>query len=307
MRKAFVTKLRQLARHDRDIMLVSGDLGYNFFEEFIDEFPSQFLNVGIMEQSMMGIAAGMAMSGKKVFVYSIANFPTLRCLEQIRNDVCYHHAEVKIITNGGGMCYGTLGVSHHGTEDLSVMRALPNMLVAAPGDPVEADALVDYVYGRPGPAYVRMGRGGEKVIHDSPVVIRDNQPLRVRDGKDVLLLATGEILAEACNAAASLREKGLDAGVYSFPVINPMTPESLAFIPAETRLVVTIEENNLNGGFGGAVAENLIGMKNHPVLLRIGLNNEYPSKVGKQNFLRECYGISAGAIVNKVMAQYRDL
>ncbi|MGH9680291.1 MAG: transketolase, partial [Candidatus Acidiferrales bacterium] len=140
MRSAFFRALTALAEQDERICLIVGDLGFGVVETFAERFPSRFLNAGVAEQNMTGIAAGMALSGKIVFTYSIANFPILRCLEQVRNDVCYHNADVKIVAVGGGLAYGALGPTHHATEDLAILRSLPRMAVVAPGDPAEAEA-----------------------------------------------------------------------------------------------------------------------------------------------------------------------
>src|SRR5437879_2689318 len=165
MRGAFFETLIQLAARDPNVFLVVGDLGFGVTEEFSRRFPRQFLNAGVAEQNMTGIAAGLALSGKTVFTYSIANFPILRCLEQVRNDVCYHHANVKVVAVGGGFAYGSLGATHHATEDLAIMRALPAMTVVAPGDPEEAMAATEAVAAHDGPCYLRLGRPGERKVH----------------------------------------------------------------------------------------------------------------------------------------------
>ena len=172
MRTAFIRALEEVAAEDDHVMLVVGDLGFGVVEAFAERFPDRYVNAGVAEQNMTGIAAGMALSGRVVFTYSIANFPTLRCLEQVRNDVCYHNADVKIVAVGGGFVYGSLGMSHHATEDLAIMRALPNMTVIAPGDPVEAAAATRAVVNRPGPCYLRLGRAGEPIVHGSDIEFR---------------------------------------------------------------------------------------------------------------------------------------
>jgi len=162
MRSAFIEELTRLARLDRNIVLVVGDLGFGVVGKFAEELPAQFVNAGVAEQNMTGIAAGMALSGRTVLTYSIANFPVIRCLEQIRNDVCYHDANVKIVAVGGGMAYGSLGMTHHATEDLAIMRAMPNMVVLAPNDPVEATLATRAAIEHRGPVYLRLGKQGEK-------------------------------------------------------------------------------------------------------------------------------------------------
>ena len=172
MRTAFLTTLFELAKHDERIMFVTGDLGYTVVEPFMNELPKQFLNAGVAEQNMTGMAVGLALSGKIVFTYSIANFPTLRCLEHIRNDVCYHHADVKIVAIGGGFAYGAMGASHHATEELGIMRMLPGITVMAPGDPVEAAHATRAVVEQSGPCYLRLGKAGEPIVHKGILISR---------------------------------------------------------------------------------------------------------------------------------------
>src|SRR6185437_7546990 len=166
MRDAFFDALVELAEHDDRVHLVVGDLGFGVTKTFAQRFPRRFLNAGVAEQNMTGVAAGLALSGKVVFTYSIANFPVMRCLEQIRNDVCYHTLNVKIVAVGGGMAYGTAGCSHYALEDLAVLQALPNMTVIAPGDPVEVAWATRAIVAQPGPCYLRLGKAGEKRLHE---------------------------------------------------------------------------------------------------------------------------------------------
>src|SRR5437879_1465688 len=187
MRDTFVSALLELARKDTRISLLTGDLGFGVLDKFSSELPRQYVNVGVAEQNMTGVAVGMALTGRIVFTYSIGNFPTLRCLEQIRNDVCYHEANVKVVTVGGGFAYGGLGISHHATEDLAVMRALPNMVVVAPGDPVETDAATRAVALGRGPSYLRLGRAGERAVHIAPLRFELGKAIVVREGGDLTL------------------------------------------------------------------------------------------------------------------------
>ena len=167
MRDTFVRTLIEIAKKDKNVHLITGDLGFGVLKPYWEQLPDQFTNAGISEQNMTSVAAGMALEGKIVFTYSIGNFPTLRCLEQIRNDCAYHNANVKIVCVGGGFVYGSLGMSHHATEDLAIMRALPNIAVMAPGDLMEAQAATKAIYNHNGTCYLRLGRGGEKQIHEN--------------------------------------------------------------------------------------------------------------------------------------------
>ena len=219
MRDTFVRTLIDLAKKDKNIELITGDLGFGVLKPFWEELPDQFTNIGIAEQNMTTVAAGMALEGKTVFTYSIGNFPTLRCLEQIRNDCTYHNANVKIVCVGGGLVYGSLGMSHHATEDLAIMRALPDMVVMAPGDSVEAAEATKAIAAHQGTCYLRLGRGGERRIHDRIPDFRKGQAIQIADKRksadkhtvNIAVLSAGAILDEVCDACVALEEKGFQS------------------------------------------------------------------------------------------------
>ncbi|WP_047150835.1 transketolase family protein [Aneurinibacillus tyrosinisolvens] len=301
MRDTFVKTLIELAKNDKNILLVTGDLGFGVLKPFWEQFPDQFLNVGIAEQNMTSLAAGMALEGKTVFTYSIGNFPTLRCIEQIRNDCAYHNANVKIVCIGGGFVYGSLGMSHHATEDLSIMRALPDVAVLAPGDLVEAEYATRAIYENNGTCYLRLGRGGEKRIHDKIDDFKIGKAIKIKDGVKVAIMSTGGIFDEAFEASEMLSEKGITPALYTFPTVKPIDKETIEECAEKFTLIVTIEEHNIVGGFGSAVSEVLAELGGRRAkILRIGLNDRYSSIVGSQKYLRDVYGMSAMKIVEKV-------
>ena len=303
MRTAFITALQELAEHDDRVTLVVGDLGFGVVEPFAKRFPSRYVNPGVAEQNMTGIAAGMAMSGKVVFTYSIGNFPTLRCLEQIRNDVCYHSADVKIVSVGGGFSYGSLGMSHHATEDLAIMRALPRMTVVAPGDPVEAAAATRALAAMPGPAYLRLGRAGEPIVHQGPISFTIGKAITVREGTDVTLIATGGILEQAVAAADQLAARGVQTRVLSMHTIKPLDTDAVLKAARETGAIATLEEHSILGGLGGAVAEVIAEHAPRKIpFTRIGMDSTFVSKAGDQKYLRDMFGLSAPAVVNRLLA-----
>ena len=228
MRDAFIRSLLAIAEENPRVVLMTGDLGFGVFDEFRRRCPGQFYNVGVAEQNLAGVGAGMAMAGHVVFTYSIGNFPTLRCLEQVRNDICYHGADVKIVTVGGGMAYGALGYTHHAVEDLAILRALPGLAVVAPGDPVEVEQLLPQIVDRSGPVYLRLGRAGERRLHESHVRVEFGRPTRARVGEHVLLLTVGGMLAVALEAAEQLVGEGVEADVVSVHTIRPLA-ESWCF------------------------------------------------------------------------------
>ena len=302
MRDAFVRTLIDIASHDRNVILMTGDLGFGVLKPYWERLPDQFINAGIAEQNMMGVAAGMALEGKIVFVYSIGNFPTLRCLEQIRNDCAYHQANVKIVCVGGGFVYGPLGMSHHATEDMAVMRSLPDVIVMAPGDLTEAEAATRAIYSQPGTCYLRLGRGGEKRIHDRIDNFQIGKAIQVSKGSRVAIFSTGGIFDEAAEACTLLRHQGINPSLYTFPTLKPIDREVILHCAIAYELIVTVEEHNINGGFGSAVAEELAEMKgSRASLLRIGLHDTYSSVVGSQAYLRKVYGMDAQAIVAKAL------
>ena len=301
MRDTFVRTLVELAKQDKNIELITGDLGFGVLKPYYEAVPDQFTNAGIAEQNMTTVAAGMALEGKTVFTYSIGNFPTLRCLEQIRNDCAYHNANVKIVCVGGGFVYGSLGMSHQATEDLAILRALPDVVVMAPADLVEAEECTKALAKYPGTAYLRLGRGGEKRIHDKIENFQIGKAIKVHDGEKVAIFSTGEIFEEVTAAYDELKKADINPAVYTFPTVKPIDKETIEEVAKEFDLIVTCEEHNIVGGFGSAIAEVLAEMKDKKaVLMRIGLNDEYSIRVGNQKYLRQQYGIDAKSIVERI-------
>lgn len=302
MRDTFVRTLIECAKKDSSIELVTGDLGFGVLKPFWEQCPDQFTNAGIAEQNMTGLAAGMALVGKNVFTYSIGNFPTLRCIEQIRNDCAYHNANVKIVCIGGGFVYGSLGMSHQATEDLAILRALPNVVVLAPADLVEAEECTKALANYNGTAYLRLGRGGEKRIHERIENFRIGKAIKVNSGQRVAIFSTGAIFEEVTACNLILSEKGINPTIYTFPTVKPIDKETIEDVAKTVELIVTCEEHNIIGGFGSAVAEVLAEMKGmKATLIRIGLNDEYSVRVGNQKYLREQYGIDAISIAEKIL------
>lgn len=307
MRDTFVKTLVEIAKKDKNIELVTGDLGFGVLKPFWEQLPDQFTNAGIAEQNMTTVAAGMALEGKTVFTYSIGNFPTLRCLEQIRNDCAYHNANVKIVCIGGGFVYGSLGMSHHATEDIAVLRALPDVVVMAPGDLVEAQEATKAIAQYKGTCYLRLGRGGEKRIHDRIEHFQIGKAIRVHDGEKVAIFSTGAIFEEVQGAYDLLNRQGLSPAVYTFPTVKPIDKDVICACAKDFDLIVTCEEHNIVGGFGSAVAEVMAEMPvKRAYLMRIGMQDMYATQVGNQAYLREQYGMSAKQIAEKIVKALND-
>ena len=301
MRDTFVRTLIALAKENPNIELITGDLGFGVLKPFWERLPDQFINAGIAEQNMTSAAAGMALEGKTVFTYSIGNFPTLRCLEQIRNDCAYHGANVKIVCVGGGFVYGSLGMSHHATEDIAVMRALPGVTVLCPGDLVEAEEAIKAIAKYPGTCYLRLGRGGEKRIHDHIDNFEIGKAIKIHDGEKIAIFSTGAIFEEVADAEAILAEHDIYPAVYTFPTVKPIDRAAIARCAADFDMIVTVEEHNIVGGFGSAVAEVLAELPERASLLRIGIHDTYSSIVGSQKYLRSQFGLDSGGIATQVL------
>lgn len=304
MRDTFVRTLIEIAKTDRNVILVTGDLGFGVLNPFIKELPGQYINAGISEQNMTAMATGLALEDKIVFTYSIGNFPTLRCLEQIRNDCAYHQANVKIVSVGGGFAYGALGMSHHATEDISIMRALPNVSIFCPGDQVEAEWATKAIYSQPGTCYLRLGRGGGKQIHlQTPPNIEIRKAVQIQNGEKIAIFSTGDILDEVMNANDMLKKQNITLAIYSFPTVKPIDQETIQQCANHYKYIVTIEENNIIGGFGGAVAEVIAECNQLKAkLIKIGINDQYASIVGTQSYLREINHMNSQSIVDRIVS-----
>lgn len=301
MRNVVIHELEQLAGQDNRISIMTADLGYGVMESFASKFSERFFNVGISEQLMASAAAGMALCDKIVCVYSIGNFVTLRCIEQIRNDICYHNANVKIIAVGGGVSYGQLGMSHHATEDIAMMRALPNMKVFVPADPNEARKVTRYALNIDCPCYIRLARRGEPVLYAENQASDITKVQLVIPGTDVALIASGPVLNEAIKAAERLSCDRISAAVFSVPCIKPLDSEMIKAIAEKFPLLVSIEEHQIIGGLGGAIAEVISEIKCfHGHLYRVGLPDEYVSVVGSHDYLCKYYELNGDALAKTI-------
>lgn len=310
MRDTVIRTLIELGKEDKDVELITGDLGFGVLKSFWETLPNQFINAGIAEQNMTGVAAGMALEGKKVFTYSIGNFPTLRCLEQIRNDCAYHNANVNVICVGGGYVYGSLGMSHHATEDIAILRALPDVTVICPGDPIEAALAVKKIAQNDGTCYLRLGRGGEQNVNTVIKEFEIGKAYKLRDAKDmnkkVAVFSTGAILEETSKACDMLEEQEIAVEQYSFPTVKPIDRAVIEDCAKRFDNIFTVEEHNIVGGFGGAVAEVLAECGGKAKLHRIGIDDFYCIEVGSQAYLREQVGINAEGIVRKVKGVFGE-
>jgi len=289
MRSAFIEELIIAAEH-KNIALVVGDLGYSVVEPFADAYPDRFFNAGVAEQNMMGLCAGLASEGFHVFVYSIANFPTFRCAEQIRNDVDYHNLSVTIVVVGGGVAYGNMGYSHHAIQDYALIRTMPNMLIASPGDPMEVRACVRYLVNNPGPSYLRLGKEGESCVHKSVPIVKPGDWLSIyKSENSKTYLCTGSTL----QLLHQLHKKNLLKGfsVNSMPLWNMSSKISQSKKVEKYSNIVTVENHLADGGFGSWLLEAIDNVLRVKVTIK-ALDEKVCGMVGKENFLHNKNGLS---------------
>jgi len=296
MRNSFVKTLYEEACADENIVLITGDLGFQLFDDFAHNLPKQFINAGLTEQSMMSMAAGIASTGKRVFVYSIANFSTFRCLEQIRNDVCYMDNPVVVVSVGAGFAYGTLGYSHHATEDLAVMRSLPNMDVVSPCDKFETEILTKMIARTSKPTYLRLGKAGEPLVHSAPPVISQGKFISLSRGSKGYIFFTGAVGFLALEAKKKLESLGTDVEILSVPFVSDLDEEYLRTINPDLPIVV-LEEHSSRAGLGSAFLEKLNQMGIRSLITQVAASQEEISLTGSQDYLRSQNGISVGNII----------
>lgn len=302
MRIAFVRTLMELAEQDNNIMLITGDLGFTVFEEFKEKHPAQYLNIGVSEANMIGVAAGMALTGKTVFTYSIIPFATMRCYEQIRNDICYQNANVKIVGVGGGYSYSYFGATHHAIEDIGIMRTTPNITVVCPGDPWETEEATRALARMQGSAYLRLGKRGEPLVHPPGISFEIGKGIIISRGTDVALIATSTMLEGAIAAGRVLKEKGVSPSVISMHTIKPIDRAMILNAASGHKVILALEEHNIYGGLGSAIAEIIAESPYKPRFKRIGVQDSFPHTIGTQIYLRGQHGLNPEQIVDTAVS-----
>ncbi|MFH0986201.1 MAG: transketolase C-terminal domain-containing protein [Candidatus Omnitrophota bacterium] len=304
MRNIFAKELTQLARENPQVVLLSGDIGNKLFDDFKAVAPNRFYNCGVAEANMTGMAAGLAMSGLRPVTYSITPFATVRCLEQIRIDVCYHNLPVTIVGTGAGLSYAELGPTHHSCDDIGLLRMFPNISIICPCDPIEVRLALRAAMEQKGPVYLRLGKKGEPNVHASDFDFKIGRSITVRKGTDLCLLSTGNAMSLALSVADKLSEKGVSVRVESFHTVKPLDAALLESVCSTFKMVVTIEEHSLIGGLGSAVAE---WMTDHDRsgcrLLRFGTGDHFLNIPGKQAYARVQYGLTTEKIIEKILKE----
>ncbi len=302
MRDHFIKELTNLAEKDRNIILITGDLGFGVLTNYAKTYPKQYINAGVAEQNMTAIATGLGMEGKTTFTYSIGNFCTLRCLEQIRNDACYHNANVNIVSVGGGFSYGALGYSHHATEDIAIMRALPNLRVFSPGDFWETMEITKAVAKLGGVNYLRLDKSSAGYTQREGEVFEVGKARILREGTDFTIIATGGILEVALSGAETLAKQGIECRVISMHTIKPIDSQAIINAAQQTGGILTLEEHTVDGGLGSAVGEVLLDNNVFPKkFIKMGLRGGFSTIVGSQNYLRTRYELDEETLVKKII------
>jgi transketolase len=306
VRNAFADEVTKLGAEDNRVVLLSGDIGNKLFDKFKEHAHERFLNCGVAEANMMSVAAGMALNGLRPIVYTITPFTTTRCFEQIRVDACYHGAPVIIVGTGSGLSYAELGPTHHSLEDMAILRALPGMTVLAPCDEVELRLLLRAALHLEGPAYMRIGKKGEPVLHKNGAQIRIGRAITLREGKDVCLIGAGTILSEVIKAADLLGQQGIQARVDSFHTVKPLDESRLEEVFRAYPVVAVAEEHGLIGGLGGSIAEWRARRDGRLArMLAFGAEDTFLHEIGSQDYARRRYGIHAENIAAQVRSALR--
>src|SRR3989338_4754765 len=302
MRTAVINTVHKIMSKNKNVYLWTGDLGYTALEEIEQDYPDKFINVGVAEQNMIGVASGLALSGKTVFVYSIIPFVTMRCYEQIRDDACYHNLNIKIIGVGSGLSYGVLGSTHFALEDIGIMRCLPNMTVISPADPVEAELATKKIFIHPGPVYLRLGKKGEPTIYKGSYNFEIGKPKILIKGKNIIIFSHGGILFNVLEAANILKESyKIDPTVINMHTIKPVDKEFILDICKTAKMSFVVEEHSVIGGLGSTIAEILSQESNMPILKIIGTNDLFIKHIGTQDYIRKKLSFDPNGIVKIIL------
>ncbi len=300
MRHAFFNTLGELYQDDRDVFILTADLGYKLFDNFKEKSSDRFYDVGVAEANMIGIASGLSLSGKNVYCYSIIPFLTMRAFEQIRVDIAYQNLNVKLIGVGGGFTYGKEGFTHFGLEDFALMRTLPNMTIVVPADPFEAECLAKISYKYTGPIYIRLGKNGDRAIHDRKPDFQIGKPIFINEGKDIAIFAIGSMVYIGKQVVNILKKKGINATLINMHTLKPLDSETINDVALTHEAIFSLEEHYTNGGLGTAIAEVIAETGYNGRFRKIGIDG-LKKHIGNSEYLREKYGLTTEKIVEKIL------
>ena len=306
MRKAIIEEVYRIMKENKNSYFLTGDLGYNTLEKIEKDFPNRFINVGVAEQNMIGIASGLALSGKKVFVYSIIPFLIMRCYEQIRNDICYHDLDITLLGSGSGLTYGILGSTHFALEDIAILRPLPNMTIFSPADEIDARLGIKFSANFYHPLYVRIGFREEAKIHQHPYDFKLGKGVVIQKGKDLVFFVTGTLMEEVIKATKIIEEeKGLTSTIVDIHTIKPLDKELILKEITGKKIVITVEEHGKIGGLGSAVSEILSVAKKPVRLVIIGTEDQFIQTIGTRSYLRKNLQLDSQGIINKLKILFK--
>ncbi|MEG0307365.1 MAG: transketolase C-terminal domain-containing protein [Clostridium sp.] len=303
MRSTFINKLTEMARDDKEIYLITGDLGFSVFENFQEEFPERFINVGIAESTMIGIAAGLALNGKKVYCYSIIPFLTMRCFEQIRVDLCYQNLNVNLVGVGGGLSYGPQGATHHSIEDISIMRSLPNMKVICPGDPFETECAVEQVLRIEGPTFIRLNKNNEPILYNNKnIEFKIGKAIEIFEGNEISIITTGNMLEQSIKIAEKLKKDNYSVKLISMHTIKPIDRDIIKECIEKTNYIFIIEEHSIIGGLASAISEVITENISKLIVFKsFGIPDTYANTSGSREYFRKQYNIDEDSIYNYII------
>lgn len=306
MRTTFVNTLTELAKKNEKVLCVIGDTGYSVFEDFEREFKDRFINVGIAEQNFVSFGAGLAAMGMKPYLYNVVSFMTLRATEQIMLDICYQENPVVLVGVGGGFAYANAGPTHHALQDVSIMTSMPNMTVVCPADPVEMRELMLQSVDYNKPLYIRIGRSVDPIVHNSPIEFNIGKAIKITEGEDAILLATGVMVKDAIKVYDLLKNRGISLSVYSVHTIKPIDEELIIQLGDMGKTIYTLEEHSIIGGLGDAVGRVLQRNNQPNKLVKFGIDDRFAPVTGSREYLNRIFGLSPNTVADYILEELRD-
>lgn len=306
MRTSFFKTIGELAERRDDVVVLTGDLGFKLFDDFKSKHPNMFYNIGVAEADMIGIAAGLSLSGENVYCYSIIPFLIMRAFEQIRIDIAYNNLNVKLVGFGSGFTYGLEGFTHYALEDLALMRILPNMTVVIPADSMEAISLAKSTIEYKGPMYIRLGRANESFIHNKPFEFKIGCPIILNEGKEVAIFAIGNMVYVAKQVVDKLKQDGIKATLINMHTLKPLNREFVRQVGLVHQVIFSIEEHYINGGLGSSIAEVLADSDFKGKFRRIGIPEKLGRYVGNADYLRNKYGLTVENIYKRILKGLKE-
>ncbi|NBH13124.1 transketolase [Lachnospiraceae bacterium] len=304
MNSAYIGKLMELAGKDHDVIHLLADSGTGYDEMFRRNFPDQMYNFGIGEENMVAAAAGMASVGKKPFVFTAGAFLAYRCMEFIRDDVCFQNLNVKIVGMGSGLAWSSLGPTHHTTEDISVLRAIPNLVILSPATPIQVAACVETAYEHNGPVYIKIGMNRETEYFAEDYKHNFHMNDMVREGRDAVVFVTGSILDEAVKACDMLENDGIFVQLINVTNIKPFHASEVMEAAKYSGKIAVIEEHNIHGGLSSIIAESIAFHGGNAKVIPIGLNDSFAKGYGTQVMVRKANGLDAGCIYRRIKENF---